>query len=154
MKFKTVLLLIVAMSLIACNGKQNKSSIHVTDSVVVSVETPLDSPTESYSSQVQNKEEPKLTETSAPYTGHKVFGKWNMVGAVLTIYQKGDKCYMVNDYGDGKYDDPERFIKTTYHGQAAFKNAEDPNDMYVINSSGDLDGYAFGDLACTFRRIN
>lgn len=89
----------------------------------------------------------------APYDGCKVYGKWQMVGAIVIVYQKKGKCYMVNFYGGSKYSDPERYIKTTYEGCTAFKNVEDPADMYIINNNGDLDGYYDGDLASTFSRI-
>lgn len=85
-----------------------------------------------------------------PYDGCKVYGAWSMTGATVVAYQKGGKCYMVNYYGGSNFGDPERYIKTTYGGHTAFKNAEDPADMYVINSYGDLDGYYDGDLATTF----
>ena len=85
-----------------------------------------------------------------PYDGCKVYGAWSMMGAKVIAYQKKGKCYMVNYYGGTNYGDPELYYKTTYRGHTAFKNAEDPDDMYVINSNGDLDGYAFGELACTF----
>ena len=85
-----------------------------------------------------------------PYDGCKVYGAWEMYGAKVIAYQKGDKCYMVNYYGGEKFDEPERYIKTSYGGRTAFKNAEDPNEFYVINRDGDLDGYSYGDLASTF----
>lgn len=93
---------------------------------------------------------PEPVAAKAPYDGCKIYGKWSMTGATVIAYQKNGKCYMVNHYGDSNYGDPERFIKTTYRGRTAFKNAEDPADMYVINSNGDLDGYYEGDLASTF----
>ena len=93
-------------------------------------------------------QEPVKVET--PYDGCKVFGKWNMMGAVVIVYQKENNCYMVNYYGGSNYGEPERFIKTTFRGCTAFKNAEDPNDIYVINRDGNLEGYYEGDLACTF----
>ncbi len=85
-----------------------------------------------------------------PYDGCKVYGAWQMYGAKVIAYQKGGKCYMVNYFGGTNFDEPERYIKTTYRGRTAFKNAEDPNEIYVINSDGDLDGYSYGDLASTF----
>lgn len=85
-----------------------------------------------------------------PYDGCKVFGKWSMMGATVIVYQKGDNCYMVNHYGGSKYDEPERYIKTTFRGCTAFKNAEDLADVYVINNNGDLDGYYEGYYASTF----
>ena len=88
----------------------------------------------------------------APYDGCKVYGKWNMHGAVLVVYKKNNTCYMVNYYGGSNYGEPERYIKTTFRGCTAFKNAEDPNDVYVINDDGNLDGYYEGDLACTFSK--
>ena len=87
-----------------------------------------------------------------PYDGCKVYGKWNMIGAVVIVYQKGNNCYMVTYFGDSNYGEPEKFIKTTYKGCTAFKNAEDHADLYVINKSGNLDGYYEGDLACTFSK--
>lgn len=90
--------------------------------------------------------------TKTPYDGCKVYGKWNMVGATVIVYQKGNNCYMVNYYGGTNYGEPERFIKTKFKGRTAFKNAEDPADMYVINKYGDLEGYYEGDLACTFSK--
>ena len=93
---------------------------------------------------------PEPVAAKAPYDGGKVYGKWSMMGATVIAYQKNGKCYMVNHYGGSNYGDPERYIKTTYRGRTAFKNAEDPADMYVINSNGDLDGYYEGDLASTF----
>ena len=89
-------------------------------------------------------------EVNTPYKGCKVFGAWNMMGAKVIAYQKNGRCYMVNYYGGSNYSDPELYIKTTWRGRTAFKNAEDPADMYVINSNGDLDGYYDGDLATTF----
>lgn len=93
---------------------------------------------------------PEPKEVKTPYDGWKVYGKWSMAGATLIVYKKGGRCYMVNYYGSTNYGEPELYIKTTYHGSPAFKNAEDPADMYVINSNGDLDGYYGGDLATTF----
>lgn len=93
---------------------------------------------------------PEAKDAKTPYDGCKVYGKWNMMGATVIAYQKNGNCYLVNYFGGNEYDEPERFIKTTYHGHTAFKNAEDPADMYVINSNGDLDGYFEGDLATTF----
>ena len=98
--------------------------------------------------------EPQTTqpkaEANTPYKGCKVYGAWNMTGAKVIAYQKNNRCYMVNYYGGTKYSEPELYIKTTWHGRTAFKNAEDPADMYVINNNGDLDGYYEGDLATTF----
>lgn len=94
--------------------------------------------------------EPETSAVETPYDGAKVYGKWSMPGATVIAYQKKGKVYMVNHYGGSKYGDPERYIKTTYGGRIAFKNAEDPNDMYVINSDGDLDGYFEYDLVTTF----
>lgn len=104
------------------------------------------------SSQVNYIAPPAKEEATvkAPYDGCKVYGKWNMMGATLIVYQKGNKCYMVNYYGGSNYGEPERFIKTTYRGRTAFKNAEDPDDVYVINGEGNLDGYYCGDYASTF----
>lgn len=85
-----------------------------------------------------------------PYDGCKVYGAWEMYGAKLIAYSKGGKCYMVNYYGGENFDKPDRYIKTTYGGRTAFRNAEDPNEIYVINQDGDLDGYSFGDYAGTF----
>lgn len=95
----------------------------------------------------QRTEQPTIKK---PYDGCKVYGAWNMMGAKVIAYQKNGKCYMVNYYGGSKYSEPERYIKTTFRGRTAFKNAEDPADMYVINANGDLDGYYEGDLATTF----
>lgn len=93
---------------------------------------------------------PPASDVKAPYDGCKVYGKWSMMGAIVIAYQKGGRCYMVNYYGGSKYGDPELYYKTTYRGRTAFKNAEDPADVYVINRNGDLDGYYDGDLASTF----
>ena len=93
---------------------------------------------------------PDQPKVKAPYDGCKVYGAWNMMGAKVIAYQKNGRCYMVNYYGGTNFGDPERYIKTTYRGRTAFKNAEDPADMYVINGNGDLDGYYDGDLATTF----
>ncbi len=97
---------------------------------------------------------PPAPEVKAPYDGCKVYGKWNMMGASVIAYQKGGRCYMVNYYGGSNYGDPELYYKTTYQGGTAFKNSEDPNDVYVINSNGDLDGYYAGDYAGTFAKAN
>lgn len=94
-------------------------------------------------------QEPKQ-KIKKPYDGCKVYGAWEMYGAKVIAYQKGGKCYMVNYYGGSNFDEPERYIKTSYRGRTAFKNADDPNEIYVINSNGDLDGYSYGDLASTF----
>ena len=102
--------------------------------------------------KVNYVESPKEPEKPVrkPYDGYTVYGAWNMMGAKVIAYQKNGRCYMVNYYGGSNYGDPELYYKTTYHGLTAFKNAEDPEDMYVINSNGDLDGYYYGDLASTF----
>lgn len=104
------------------------------------------------SSEINYIAPPKEPEkpVAKPYDGCKVYGAWSMMGAKVIAYQKNGNCYMVNYYGGSNYGDPERYYKTSYHGHTAFKNAEDPNDMYVINSYGDLDGYYEGDLASTF----
>lgn len=88
-----------------------------------------------------------------PYSGCKIYGKWSMYGATLIVYQKNGRTYMVNYYGGNSYGDEELYRKTTYRGRTAFVNADDPDDMYVINANGDLDGYNMGDLATTFSRI-
>lgn len=87
-----------------------------------------------------------------PFDGCTVYGAWDMIGAKVIAYQKNGRCYMVNYYGDSNYGDPELYYKTTFGGHTAFENAEDPADMYVINSNGDLDGYNDGDLVITFRK--
>lgn len=109
------------------------------------------SPGEVYA-KVNYVEPPKEPEkpVKKPYDGCTVYGAWNMMGAKVIAYQKNGRCYMVNYYGGSNYGDPELYYKTTYHGRTAFKNAEDPADMYVINSNGDLDGYYDGDLVTTF----
>lgn len=94
------------------------------------------------------KEEKKSVKK--PYEGSKIYGAWDMRWAKVIAYQKNGHCYMVNYYGDSKYGEPELYYKTTYNGYTAFQNAEDPNDMYVINRNGDLDGYASGDYVVTF----
>lgn len=85
-----------------------------------------------------------------PYDDCLVFGKWNMIGAVVIAYQKGNVCYMVNYYGDSNYGEPEIYIKRYLDGFTVFENAEDPSDVYVINENGDLDGYYEGDFVVTF----
>lgn len=118
----------------------------------ISKRTPSDTSTEI--NYVAPPKEPEPTspqaEVNTPYKGCKVFGAWNMTGAKVIAYQKNGKCYMVNYYGGSNYSDPELYIKTTFRGCVAFKNAEDPADMYVVNRNGDLDGYYEGDLATTF----
>lgn len=118
----------------------------------ISKRTPTERSTEI--NYIAPPKEPKQTqqkaEVSTPYKGCKVYGAWNMMGAKVIAYQKNGRCYMVNYYGGSNYSDPELYIKTTWRGRTAFKNAEDPADMYVINSNGDLDGYYDGDLATTF----
>lgn len=89
-----------------------------------------------------------------PYDGCKVYGKWNMMGAIVIAYQKGNNCYMINYYGGSNYGEPEIYIKTTFRGQTAFKNTEDFNDVYVINQDGNLEGYYCGDLATIFPKAN
>lgn len=113
----------------------------------LSIRTPIDN-----SSQINYIAPPakKPEKVKAPYDGCKVYGKWNMMGAVVIAYQKGSKCYMVNYYGGSNFDDPELYIKTTIGGRTAFKNSEDLEDVYIINSNGDLDGYYYGDYCGTF----
>ncbi|MCQ2146429.1 MAG: hypothetical protein MJZ16_02825 [Bacteroidales bacterium] len=70
-------------------------------------------------------------------------------------YTKNGKTYMVNYYStSSEYSAPEVFLKTTFHGHTAFKNSEDPDDMYVIESDGSLGGYYMGDRASTFPKVN
>lgn len=113
----------------------------------LSKRTPIDN-----SSQINYIAPPakKPEKVKAPYDGCKVYGKWNMMGAVVIAYQKGSKCYMVNYYGDSNFDEPELYIKTTIGDRTAFKNSEDLEDVYIINSYGDLDGYYYGDHCGTF----
>ena len=112
----------------------------------ISKRTPTDK-----SSQINYIAPPKKESAAkTPYDGCKVIGKWNMMGATLIVYQKGNNYYMVNYYGGSKYGDPERYIKIKFKGCTAFRNVDDPADVYVINKNGELDGYYDGDLATTF----
>jgi len=87
----------------------------------------------------------------APFKGAtRIYGKWSIPDAILTIYQKGGKCYMVNYYSNGKYDDPVLFYRTKMNGRTAFKNSEDLDDVYVIESDGSLGGYYQGDCGAVF----
>lgn len=84
----------------------------------------------------------------------KVYGAWNMIGAVVMIYEENGKCYVINRYNESKYGDPELYYKKTYQGQPAFVNAQDPDDMYVINQDGDLDGYNAGEKVISFPSVS
>lgn len=107
-------------------------------------------------SQINYVAPPKAepVDIKTPYDGCKVYGKWNMMGATVIAYQKGNNCYMINYYGGSNFGEPERYIKTTIGGHIAFKNVEDLDDVYVINQNGDLEGYYCGDLASTFSKAN
>lgn len=84
----------------------------------------------------------------------KVYGAWNMIGAVVMIYEENGNCYVIKRYNESKYGEPELYYKKSYQGQTAFVNAKDSDDMYVINRNGDLDGYNAGEKVISLQSIS
>lgn len=100
------------------------------------------------------KSDPYANKVRAPYARCKVYGAWKMSGTTVVAYQKGGKCYMVDNYGNGKYGEPIAYKLTTFQDMTAFQNLSDAKDMYVINEDGDLDGYNGDDFATTYKQTD
>ena len=96
------------------------------------------------------KESPKH---KAPYAGSEIIGTWQMaLGATTTIYKKGNSFYMVDQYSEDSYSDPEKLIRFSTNGYSAFKYVEDTGEVFVIMKDG-LYGFMDGDLSSVFSKI-